>query len=250
MARTTSELIAEKIRGRIATGQLQPGQMLPSETVLLEQYDVARSTMREALRILESDGLVTILRGTKGGAKVQDPDVASLARRVGLHLQLRGSTLEDLAQVQAAVQPRAAALAAAAADPERVAELRAAVADIGGSETVEQYLRAVDRFATALLRAAGNPVMTLFTELTAALWHHDVRAFVRDIDAAERYTQEFFVADGQRHEQFVDLIEAGDADGAEDFWRSYMEDTGVIRREGREPLRVYSEGTARRRRPS
>src|SRR5260221_14469516 len=64
IARTASEAVAEDIRAQIATGRLQAGDRLPSETSLLQVYDVARSTMREALRILESDRLVVVERGT------------------------------------------------------------------------------------------------------------------------------------------------------------------------------------------
>ena len=62
-ARTASETVAEAIRARIATGALRPGDMLPSERSLLDEFGVARPTMREALRILESDGLVSVRRG-------------------------------------------------------------------------------------------------------------------------------------------------------------------------------------------
>src|SRR3974390_738493 len=66
--------------GCTASGQGKPGDMLPSERLLIDSYDVARPTMRGALRILESDGLISIERGTHGGARVREPDLVPLAR--------------------------------------------------------------------------------------------------------------------------------------------------------------------------
>ena len=100
--RTAAEAISEQIRSRIASGELRPGDMLPSERVLLEAYNVARPTMRGALRILESDGLVSIERGTKGGARIVEPDLAPLARRVGLQ-RVEAADLVDLAEFVAVV---------------------------------------------------------------------------------------------------------------------------------------------------
>lgn len=238
-ARTASETIAERIRAQIATGRVRPGEMLPSETALLEMYDVARSTMREALRILESDGLVTIERGTKGGARVQEPDVASLARRVGLHLQLRGAELTDLVDFQAVIQPRAAGLAAAARTDDDLAHLRSAVERVANSANVDEYVAAFGSLVKALLAASHNPVMALFTELTRELWREGLKAFMEKIDAPARYSKTFFTSSAATYSALVDLIEEGDADGAEAFWRDYMEETGAARRPKAAPLRVY-----------
>ena len=62
-----SEVIAHEIEKRIINHELKPGNMLPSEGILKEQFSVSRNTVREALRILEASGLIRILQGAKGG---------------------------------------------------------------------------------------------------------------------------------------------------------------------------------------
>jgi DNA-binding FadR family transcriptional regulator len=247
-ARKASERIAEQIRGDIATGRLQPGEMLPPEATLLARYEVARATMREALRILESDGLVTIRRGIKGGARVQEPDLAPLARRIGLHLQLRGTSLQHLTDAQVAVHPQAAATAAVERTDEDLALLRQAVDQVAGATTIDEFIDAVERFSLQVFRASHNPVLELFTELTSELWRHDIRAFADSIDAEANFSRDFFVQSSQTYAELVDLIEAEDAARAYTFWRGYMELTGAARELLPSPLSVYGGKKARRRR--
>src|SRR5713101_1410778 len=66
-----AELVAERIRSQIARSEFKPGDALPSETVLMERFGVARPTMREAIRILESESLISTRRGSQSGLKVR-----------------------------------------------------------------------------------------------------------------------------------------------------------------------------------
>ena len=83
-----AELVANDLRRKIIRGQLPLGDTLPNEPALLDVYKVSRPTLREALRILESEGLVTIKRGAQGG-QVHVPDMAVAARHVALQMQVR-----------------------------------------------------------------------------------------------------------------------------------------------------------------
>ena len=69
-----SELVAADLRRRIVTGKLKPGALLPSEAVLMQEFGVSRPTLREAFRILESEAIITVLRGARGGGRVLEPD--------------------------------------------------------------------------------------------------------------------------------------------------------------------------------
>ena len=102
-----AELVAEKIRGQIARGEFKAGDNLPSETELMERFGIARPTMREAIRILESEGLISTRRGSQNGPKVKILDVSVLARRVGLVLQLSGTKFHDLYEAQTAIETNA-----------------------------------------------------------------------------------------------------------------------------------------------
>ncbi len=237
-ARTAAETVAEQIRSQIATGQLRPGDRLPSERALLEQYDVARPTMRGALRLLESDGLVSIERGMKGGARVTEPDIAPLARRVGLHLQLRGTDVQELIEAQAVIQPGVVALAAAAHNAEDIAHLRAAADHAGTATTVEAFLDAVADFTDALLRAAHNEALTLYAELTGALLHEGLGAYVAEHRIGFDLIEEAMTSSVRRFTLLVDLIEQGDAEEAEASWREYLRLSGAAP-DVPSPLEVY-----------
>src|SRR5256885_7189092 len=67
-----AELVAGHVRSQIVRGELSEGDALPPESALMEQFDISRPTLREAFRILESEGLITVRRGARGGARVQD----------------------------------------------------------------------------------------------------------------------------------------------------------------------------------
>jgi DNA-binding FadR family transcriptional regulator len=75
-----AQLVADQLREHILTGRLVDGERLPNETELRRLYDVARPTVREALRLLESAELVTVKRGARGGAVVRRPSVRPLSR--------------------------------------------------------------------------------------------------------------------------------------------------------------------------
>jgi DNA-binding FadR family transcriptional regulator len=99
-----AEVVAEKIRVRIAHRELEAGDPLPSETVLLAEYGVARPTMREALRILESEGLLTVKRGKGGGPRIAVPRVYGVAKQAGFLLQVSGTPLGDVLRARRVIE--------------------------------------------------------------------------------------------------------------------------------------------------
>ncbi|WP_343232204.1 GntR family transcriptional regulator [Mycolicibacterium sp. CBMA 361] len=84
-----SELVAANLRRRIITGDLKPGELLPNEATLMVEFGVSRPTLREAFRILESEAIITVLRGAHGGGRVLEPDGAVSRQYVSLRLWLR-----------------------------------------------------------------------------------------------------------------------------------------------------------------
>jgi len=106
------EMVASQLRRQIVLGELKEGDQLPPESVLMEQFGVSRPTLREAFRILEAEGAITVRRGVRGGARVQAPDSSVAARQVGLLLQYRGALLSDVYEVRAVLEPAAARMTA------------------------------------------------------------------------------------------------------------------------------------------
>src|SRR4051794_13190056 len=79
-----AELVAGHLRRQIVRGELAEGAALPTEAALMQQFQVSRPTLREAFRVLESESLITVRRGARGGARVQLPNADVAARYAGL----------------------------------------------------------------------------------------------------------------------------------------------------------------------
>src|SRR6266516_4600293 len=107
-----AELVAQQLRRQIVSGELTEGSALPSESVLMAQFGVSRPTLREAFRVLESEGLISVRRGAHGGARVQTPKGDIAARYAGLVLEFCGTTLEDVYDARNILEPPCAAMLA------------------------------------------------------------------------------------------------------------------------------------------
>jgi len=110
----TAELVASHIRGQIIRGELREDDALPPESELMAQFGVSRPTLREGFRILESEGLIVVRRGARGGARVRVPDHGVAARFAGLVLQYRGATLADVFDARTMIEAPAARMLASA----------------------------------------------------------------------------------------------------------------------------------------
>src|SRR6201997_2381011 len=107
-----AEIVADELRRQIIDGELADGDLLPRQEVLVEQFNVSLVSLREALRILETEGLVSVRRGNRGGAVVHAPAKASAAYMLGLLLQSDYVPLADLGTALQELEPMCAALAA------------------------------------------------------------------------------------------------------------------------------------------
>ncbi len=118
----TAELLARDLRNRIVRGELKDGETLPSEADLVAQFSVSRPTLREALRILESESLLTVTRGSRGGPRIHLPNPRHAARHFGLVLQSRGTTLGDIYQARLLIEPSCARTGSARSTAQRAAD--------------------------------------------------------------------------------------------------------------------------------
>lgn len=103
--RKEGELLAAKIREAILSREHEVGDSLGQERDLLERFGVSRPTLREACRILESESLIRVERGIGGGIRVQRPDRELVARYARLLLRYNRTTLRDLFECRAIIQP-------------------------------------------------------------------------------------------------------------------------------------------------
>src|SRR3954464_4046474 len=123
----SAELVAKSLRLQIVKGDLKEGDSLPSEAVLGQQFGVSRPPLREAFRILESEQLITIHRGARGGGRVHAPNGDVAARYAALVLQYRGTTLRDVYTARAVIEPASARTLAAKRTNQQLKVLRAAL---------------------------------------------------------------------------------------------------------------------------
>ncbi len=210
-----AELVAERIRGQVARGEFKPGDSLPSETELMERFGVARPTMREAIRILESESLISTRRGAQTGPKVRPMDASVLARRAGLHLQRSGATHHDLYEAQAVIEPGAVGLAAKRRTKADIAALRELIEQARQVTDVADFGPIAAEFHIALVRASKNKTLTMFVETLHTLTRELYRARTALLRPIGERVQ---TASVELYEHVVDRIEARDAAGAEKVW--------------------------------
>ena len=220
----TAELVAAELRRRIVLGDLTEGDNLPPESTLIEEFGVSRPTMREAFRILETELLISVSRGSRGGARVRLPEVELVARYAGLYLQTRKTTVRDVRDARLLVEPPAARLLALRRPRDIIAELREHIGQVESQiDDAEAYSHHTAAFHLKVIEGSGNETLTLLGHVMHEIWEAHLLNVVGtsyDVDKAKL---------GVRSEKkLVDLVEAGDADGAERHLTSHLKRSAEI----------------------
>jgi DNA-binding FadR family transcriptional regulator len=221
-----ADLVAGNLRSRIILGELQDGDELPPEATLLEEFPVSRPTMREALRILETEGLIRIRRGKRGGCVVHVPTPESAAYHLGLVLQSSRVALADLALARQMLEPVCAAQAAARKDRRRVARELGRLTD--ESEPLlgrgAEFTASLLEFHRALVASSGNRTLEILLGTLEQVWSRQEQQWAERVAEASDYPDE----PAQRaalaaHRRIVARIADGDAEGAARAARRHLE---------------------------
>jgi GntR family transcriptional repressor for pyruvate dehydrogenase complex len=219
----TADLVAAQLRRLIVRGDLAEGAMLPSEAELLSQFGVSRPSLREALRVLESEGLILVRRGAQGGAHVHAPSREVAARYAGLVLQHIGTTLADVCAAQTALDAPAAALLARRRTAKDIARLEAVLAegDPDAGASLPELVNAHWRFHPLIPELCGNQaIATLSGMLTNILDYANVRYAADPPHDAARHIR----LSHKAHAKFIELVRRRDAEGAEDLWFRHLKE--------------------------
>lgn len=227
---TSGQLVAAAIRRQIVLGELADGDSLPNEAALLEMYGVSRPVLREALRILQSEALLSIRRGSKGGARVNAPNSAPIAQQAGYLLQHQHTTIADVFQARAIIEPPAVHLLAKERDPQVLKRLQQAIEDEEAARPHDKATAYGD-FHTLVVELSGSRTLAMFAEIMAEITRRHTQAVMRIADL-ERVNEDATVAH-RVHHKLVKLVEKGDADAAEALWRSHLEETADVMLAGR-----------------
>ncbi|HKP08797.1 MAG TPA: FCD domain-containing protein [Microbacterium sp.] len=156
-----TDLIADQIRQRIFSHEFVPGQMLPSEAELVRQTASSSASVRGALRALEAQGLIQMKPGRSGGAVVQLPGEAELMTTVNQLIRGQALGLGDLLDMQEALEPFCAELAAQHRNEADLADIDDALADITGHEgDVTSLLDAHSHWHIVMARASHNELLS------------------------------------------------------------------------------------------
>jgi GntR family transcriptional repressor for pyruvate dehydrogenase complex len=228
-ARRTAEIVADELRRQIIDGELSDGDLLPRQEVLVSQFNVSLVSLREALRILETEGLVSVRRGNRGGAVVHAPAKASAAYMLGLLLQRDEVLLGDLGTALQELEPTCAALAARRTD--RVKTLIPKLREL--NETMAEHIEDVPRFADIgaqfhdeVVRGCGNHTVIAVVGSLETLWGGHLSWW-----AQERASRGKYPSMTQRrntlsaHTKITDAIEAGDGERARKLAARHLETT-------------------------
>lgn len=212
-----TDRVAASLGQAIAVGEYPPGTTLPTETELAELFGASRTVLREAVKMLTAKGLVDARprRGTVVKPEIEwnlaDPDILSwlLHRRGVLPL------IQEFADVRLAIEPAAAALAAANAKPAEIAEMKDAIdrmreSVLGGADPL---VADID-FHVAILKGSGNRFFWSLRFMISVALRFSIR--VTDPPQKDKH------GNVEDHNRVLEAIEAGDAAQAESLMRALL----------------------------
>jgi len=210
-----SELVAVDLVRDIGAAGLQVGDRLPDEASMLTQYGVSRDSLREALRILEVQGLITIHRGPGGGPKVAGIDPAYLARTATLYFHLSGATYDEMFETWFMIEPAVAEKVAALPDRPRVRRsLEPFIAELPPDVDAGVFFAMSTGFHAELAKLSGNRVLGLMVQ---AIGHTVVDHIMLDLDPVqERRTIE------RDHRKIAEAITAGRTQKARNLMSAHI----------------------------
>lgn len=210
-----AEMVSDDLREEILAGRLRQGESLPRQEDLMARFNVSGPSVREALRILETEGLVTVRRGNVGGGTVHLPTSARVAYTLALVLEAEQAPLADLGSAVIELEPICAALCAGREDRAEslVPALREVLAEQREmTDDAPAFNEAARRFHEVLVAGCGNATLSLVVGGLEQVWSRHEEEWVREAAAAgSRPAREAFDAGLRDHEKLVDAIEAGDA---------------------------------------
>lgn len=228
--RKRADQIVEEVKRWIVSGELRPGDRLPQETQLEELLQSSRGTVREALKVLESQGLIEITRGAKGGARVSDVSYEKTSAALRNFLYFQPLTWSDIYRVRERLEPTMAASVVGTLTPADIAALRDTVKacklGISGEVDLRAHRIAELEFHSILARACGNPLLRLvccfINDMLRDLSITDSRSIIPPKNSS------FAVEAVKFHSALIDAFEAKDTDKVRTLMGDHVHGAGCI----------------------
>ena len=234
----TAELVARTLRRMVVEGQLKDGDFLPHEADLIAHFGVSRPTLREAVRVLESERLVEVRRGSRTGAKVRVPGPEIVARPAGLLLALSGTTLADVMTARTAIEPAAAKLLAENGTAEAHEELRRLVDEFPRAWEAGSVAAASAQLHRRMVELSGNATLGIIAGMLHEIGERHTAAAIHGSRGDKTMAKAEFEKLIKSYARLADLVEARKGDAVEAHWRRHMEAASAAMLRGHEKTKV------------
>jgi GntR family transcriptional repressor for pyruvate dehydrogenase complex len=211
-----SEIIVEQIRLLMRQGQLKPGDRLPPERDLCERFGVSRVTVREALRMLESAGLVEIRVGARGGAFVTAPTSNRVGEGLADLLTLSVISAADVTEVRMILEVGIVPLVCERATEDDITALekiceRSEAALRDGDYTMDLS----QEFHSRVAQCTHNPALEMMLESFSG-------PILMSLREAREVAPEMGQLGTKEHEQFIEAVRRRDCDEAARIMREHL----------------------------
>jgi GntR family transcriptional regulator, transcriptional repressor for pyruvate dehydrogenase complex len=204
---SVADKLATKLQNAIDSGKLTIGSSLPSERELMTKYQVSRTTVREALRVLGAQGLIEVKRGRSGGSFISSPTAHSVVRSLDLFIKGQNIRFVDLVFVRQAIEPAAAAQAATSRSLDKLERLRQQCVECENSvKDVHRFVNANLKWHLDVAEASENPLFVTFLSSISPALHT-----ATDLEVFDEKTRKIVAG---VHWQIFEAIRVGDPEAA------------------------------------
>ncbi len=218
------EHVARQILDRIVNERLAKGDSLGTEAELLAQYPVSRPTLRESLRILEAQGVLSLRPGPKGGVIVSKPGTDILAHGLSVYLRMHDVPLSEALRAREVMEPGLAENAAENASASDIAAMEESVERMRAMKNEEEFAEENRLFHGLVAAACGNQVMEIFWSCVNAIIASEYRTM--------RFTAPKREAIVAAHEALISACRNKDGAAASTAMRNHVRDFESLRPAG------------------
>jgi GntR family transcriptional repressor for pyruvate dehydrogenase complex len=204
--RQAHQVVLAHVEKQLLTGQLHNGDQLPPERELALTLGVSRSAVREAIRVLQAQGLVASRPGPGRGTRLSDFQGEALGRLFSLHLALASTSISDLTETRIALERTAATLAARNAKPARLRAVERRLLAMESTLDLDAFNELDTEFHVEIARAGNNPFIANLTAAIRQALRDPIRAASLAMDDWPEFRSDLVT----QHRQIYETIRSGD----------------------------------------
>lgn len=220
----TSAVVVNWIESAILEGRLVVGDRLPAERELAAQWGVGRSAVREAVRALQAQGVVTSSVGQAGGTRIAAQQGAALAKLLRLQVALAGFPVDDVTDLRVALERASVAASCREANAAALDRLQDLVTRMASTTDRAGFNDLDTEFHVAIAAAGGN---SLVSDLTVAV-RESLQQPILDAEEKMDDWSGFHATLCQQHAEILDAIRSGDAARAQDAVETHIREAWAI----------------------